>query len=263
MHANPVNGIDAERLYAEIDALYARLAAAPRDEFDCNRGMRFAMTMLNYAPEALENVPRASLARFVGRGNPHRIGNVLAGETVLDAGCGAGSDLIIAAHATGPAGRVIGVDICGPLLDCAWTSACIAGVDGWTTLLAADYTDLPLDSGSVDVVMLNGSLNIALDKRRVLAECFRVLKPGGRLYLAEAVINEDIGFRWRDDIRLWAHGVAGALNETELRALVSAAGFTRLQLTERFDCFNGSRIALSMPVAGAINLFARKPMTAS
>lgn len=261
MSANHAKGIDADRLRAEVETLYARLAAAPQSGFDFNRGMRFAADVLNYAPEHLARVPRASLARFAGRGNPHRVGLVRDGETVLDAGCGAGTDLIIAAHATGPAGRVIGVDLSAAMIDHAWKGAGLAGVDAWTTLLVSDFCELPVDSSSVDVVLLNGALNLAVDKQAVLQEFVRVLKPGGRLYLAEAVVSGDVPGAWRTDHALWAQGLAGALAEKALCETVNKAGFTRLQVTERFDCFRDSRLAYTQPTATAVNLFARKPLT--
>ena len=171
-------------------------------------------------------------------------------------------DLVIAAHATGPGGRAIGVDISPAMIECAWKSACLAGVDAWTTLHGGDFGELPADSGSVDVVIVNGGLNRALDKTTLLGEFKRVLKPGGRLYLAEAVVTHRLVSEWRSDPGMWAQGVAGALDETGLRETVLAAGFTRLQITERFDCFRDCRLALTLPGANAVNLFARKPITA-
>lgn len=253
--------LNVERLRAAVRATYERVAAIPDADFDFHRGADYAVRRLNYSADDLARVPRNSLMRFSGAGNPHRIGPLRSGEIVLDHACGAGTDLIIAAHRVGPTGRVIGVDMTPGMLDHAWRAAVTAGVDGWTSLFDGVYEDLPVDDASVDVVISNGVLNLAPDKARVLDEVFRVLRPGGRLYLADVVLQRPL----RNDLcdtALWTACIGGALTEAELLARAADAGFVKGQITERFDCFRETPNERKVPRevgAGAVNFYARKP----
>lgn len=253
---------DFERLHDEVAATFARLAARPDDGFDFNRGALYAQQQLNYRPEDIGAAPVNSIRRFAGVGNPHRIGPIEAGETVLDHGCGAGLDLIIAARRTGPSGRAIGVDMTGGMLEHAWHSCMQAGVDGWASLFDGRCEELPVDDASVDVVISNGVLSFVYDKARALAEICRVLKPGGRLHLADVVLQAALDETARCDPALWAGGIGGALCEGELREHIAMAGFVAGEITERFDCFRHAPVENRVPRnvrAGAVNFFARKP----
>lgn len=256
-------GFDVDRLHERVMATYEKVAREPRGQFHFNRGMRYATQHLNYSPADLADVPRVSAARFVGAGNPHRIGPLNNGETVLDHACGAGLDLIIAARKVGAQGRALGVDMTSAMLECAWDGACMAGVDAWTSLFHARYEALPVDDASVDVVISNGVLNLAPDKTLVFKEIFRVLKPGGRLYLADAVIQQELHDVARGNVDLWAECIGGALLEPELLDLAALAGLEGAQITERFDCFSGCSAGYKVPPEiglGAVNFFARKPL---
>lgn len=257
------DGFDHERLRERVMATYEQVAREPRGQFQFNRGMRYAAQYLNYSKAELASVPRVSAARFVGAGNPHRIGTINAGETVLDHGCGAGLDLIIAARKVGSQGRAIGVDMTAAMLECAWDGACMAGVDGWTSLFHGCYEALPLDDASVDVVISNGVLNLAADKTVVFKEIYRVLKPDGRLYLADAVLQQELHESTRANADLWAQCIGGALLESELMELAALTGFVGQEITERFDCFRGCSVHFKVPAEigiGAVNFLARKPV---
>lgn len=255
-------GFDIERLRERLRATYERVAAEPGGEFHFHRGGAYATTFLNYAPEELARVPPASTKRFSGVGNPHRVGPLRSGEVVLDHACGAGMDLIIAARAVGPRGRAIGVDMTQAMLDHAWQAALAAQVDDWLSLFNGVCEDLPVDDASVDVVISNGVLNLAPDKRRVFAEIFRVLRPGGRLHLAGVVVQQALGDGICDDPELWTACIGGALLESELLELAAGAGFAGRRITEWFDCFRGAAAEHAVPRdlrVGAVNFFARKP----
>ncbi|HEX7028999.1 MAG TPA: methyltransferase domain-containing protein [Gammaproteobacteria bacterium] len=256
-------GFDVEGLRERIRATYERVAEDPEGEFHFHRGGRYAGKYLNYSPEDIAAVPMISVSRFAGVGNPHRIGALHAGETVLDHACGAGMDLLLAARRVGPRGRAIGIDMTRAMLDRARRGAVAAGVDGWTSLFHGVFEELPVDDASVDVVISNGVLNLAPDKRRVFAEVFRVLKPGGRLHLADVVVQCELPADALANIDLWTARIAGALREQELFELASATGFVRDRITERFDCFcnTAAEHAVSRDVRiGAVNFFARKPI---
>lgn len=256
-------GFDVDRLRERIQGMYERVAVDPRGEFQFHRGRRYAEKTLNYLAGELDEVPLISLDRFAGVGNPHRAGPLHAGETVLDHACGAGMDLILAARRVGPTGRAIGVDMTRAMLDCAWQGAKDAAVDEWTSLFDGVFEALPVDDASVDVVISNGVLNLAPDKRQVFREIFRVLKPGGRLHLADVVVQHPLPAESVASIDLWTACIGGALREQELFALAAATGFVRDRITERFDCFCGAaaEYAVSRDVRiGAVNFIARKPV---
>lgn len=255
-------GFDAAQLRTQVRDTYERFAAAPDGEFHFHCGRQYAARHLNYSAEELARVPKVSARRFAGVGNPHRAGVLCAGETVLDHACGAGMDLIIAAEKVGPRGRVIGVDMTAGMLDRAWEGAQAAGMDGWTSLFHGVYEDLPVDDASIDVAVSNGALNLAPDKRQVFAELLRVLKPGGRLHIADVVVQRELSDEVRANPDLWAACVAGALQEHELPALAAESGFVDGRITERFDCFCGApaehKVSKDLRI-GAVNFFARKP----
>lgn len=143
-----------------------------------------------YSPEELALVPRSALERALGVGNHLRFAEIARGDTVLDLGCGAGIDSILAAHRAGPSGRVIALDFLPEMLARAETAAAEAGLEN-IELLEGDMEDIPLPDASVDHVISNGVINLAPRKRRVLAECARVLVPGGGLAVSDLTVGDE------------------------------------------------------------------------
>ncbi len=233
-------GFDTERLRAEVSATYEAVARDPSGEFHFHRGADYATSVLGYLPADVYAVPEASRARFAGVGNPLAVGAIRSGETVLDHACGAGMDLLIAARKVGPLGKAIGVDITPGMRAVATRSASEVGLSKVVDVRAGDYADLPAETESVDVVISNGVLNLAPDKERVLAEVFRVLRPGGRLMLADVVVRRELTWEARRDPTLWAACIAGALHEPELPALAAEVGFVEARIVDRYDCFRGT-----------------------
>lgn len=200
--ACPVD-LDTSHLREEIRAIYSRVASAPGGEFHFHRGARYAETFLGYDGEALARVPEVSTESFAGVGNPLRIAPIEAGATVVDVGCGAGMDLLLAARAVGPAGRAIGVDMTDAMLAKAAAAARAAGLAN-VELRQGDLLELPLESDSADVVISNGVLNLAPDKRRAFSEVFRVLRPGGRFLYADIAVAAELPEAIRRDVDLWS-----------------------------------------------------------
>lgn len=194
---------DVRRLRAEIQTIYARVASAPAGEFHFHRGSDYAVSVLGYDARELADLPPDVTSSFAGIGNPHRIASIRAGAVVLDVGCGSGTDLLLAARRTGPAGRAIGVDMTEPMRQRAAQGAALCGLAN-VEVRDGDATRLPLESGSVDVVISNGVLNLVPEKRRAIAEIARVLKPGGRLQIADIVIAEVLPESALRDVDLWA-----------------------------------------------------------
>jgi SAM-dependent methyltransferase len=194
--------LDLDHLTDEIVAVYDRVANEPEGDFHFHRGPAYAAELLGYDASELALLPTASTAAFAGVANPHAIGEIREGETVLDVGCGAGTDLLLAARAVGSAGLAIGVDFTDAMRAVAQASAAEMGfdqVDGRD----GHALDLPVDDGTVDVVISNGVINLTPNKVRAFREIKRVLKPGGRLYLADIILEAELSEGARSDIDLW------------------------------------------------------------
>jgi len=194
--------LDKARLRAEVQTMYSRVAAAPDGEFHFHRGPAYASTRLGYDAEELAALPLDVTSSFAGVGNPHAIDRIPAGAVVVDIGCGAGTDLLVAAMRTGPTGRAIGVDMTEAMRRRATEGAAACGLTN-VDVRPGDATRLPLDDASVDVVISNGVLNLVPEKERAVAEIARVLKPGGRVQIADIIIGEILPDSALRDIDLW------------------------------------------------------------
>ena len=199
--ACPVD-LDTRKLRAEIQSIYARVAEDPSGEFHFHRGPEYAARRLNYDAAELSQLPGTVTESFAGVGNPHLIAPLPAGATVIDIGSGAGMDLLLAASHVGPHGRAIGVDMTEAMLDRARRGAAACGLVH-VEVREGEATALPIDAESVDVVISNGVLNLVPDKRAAIAEIWRVLKPGGRVQIADIVLGEELSEDARRDIDLW------------------------------------------------------------
>jgi len=145
-----------------------------------------------YSPEEIAQVPAGAVAWALGVGNPVRHADLAPGETVLDVGSGGGIDSILAAKRVGPTGKVIGLDLLEEMTERATANASEAGVSAWTEFVHGEMEQIPLPDASVDVVVSNGVINLSPRKSRVLAEIFRVLRPGGRMCLSDLTVEEDL-----------------------------------------------------------------------
>jgi arsenite methyltransferase len=195
-------GLDTQMLRSEVSKVYSRVVADPDGDFHFHRGPAYAAELLGYDPAELAALPSECTASFAGIANPHAIAPLVEGETVLDIGCGAGMDLLLAARRIGPGGRAIGIDMTDAMRDRALRSAAAAGLTNVEVYLA-DATSLPIPDASVDVVISNGVLNLVPEKERAFAEIRRVLGPGGRLQLADIVLDAELGEDARRNIDLW------------------------------------------------------------
>jgi SAM-dependent methyltransferase len=183
---------------------YDRVARDPQGKFHFHRGPQYACRLLGYVAEELATIPEESTASFAGVGNPHRIGPIHPGESVLDIGCGAGMDLLLAARRVGPVGRVVGVDMTPAMLERAKCAAIKAGVWERVEIRRGIAEELPVESESFDVVISNGVLHLSPDKISAFGQIYHVLKPAGRLYLADVVVQRELSLAVRSDVDLWA-----------------------------------------------------------
>jgi arsenite methyltransferase len=195
-------GFDVASLRGEVQTMYSRVAASPDGEFHFHRGPQYAATMLGYDAAELAGLPPDVTSSFAGVGNPHAIDRIPVGATVLDIGCGAGMDLLLAARRTGPSGRAIGIDMTEAMRRRASQGATTSGL-AHVEVRDGDATRLPADDESIDVVISNGVLNLVPEKARAIAEIARVLKPRGRVQIADIIIGEILPDSALRDIDLW------------------------------------------------------------
>lgn len=196
-----IEGLDVAKLRRAIQDEYSVVAADPGHGFHFHTGRPLAR-IVGYEDAWLDGVPEATVASFAGTGNPFSLGTIAPGERVVDVGCGAGIDSFIAARMTGPSGAVIGVDMTPAMVDRAWQSAREAGFDN-VEFHQGLAESLPVADAWADVVISNGVLNLFPDKFAGLQEMARVLKPSGRLQIADIVVNKTVGGKAKLDIDLW------------------------------------------------------------
>jgi SAM-dependent methyltransferase len=177
-----------------------------------------------YAEAETGGLPEAAVLASLGCGNPTALAELSPGETVLDLGSGGGIDVLLSARRVGPTGRVYGLDMTDEMLALARENQRTDGADN-VEFLKGEIEAIPLPDSSVDVIISNCVINLSGDKDRVLREAFRVLKPGGRFAVSDVVTRGEIPQALRRDILLWVGCIAGALEETEYRAKLAAAGF--------------------------------------
>ena len=169
-------------------------------------------------------VPTEAAAASLGCGNPTALADLQAGETVLDLGSGGGIDVLLSARRVGSTGKAYGLDMTDEMLTLARDNQRKAGVDN-VEFLKGEIEQIPLPGASVDVVISNCVINLSADKDRVLAEAFRVLKPGGRFAASDVVVRGEVPSAIRKSVELWIGCVAGALEEHEYRDKLAQAGF--------------------------------------
>ena len=196
-----VADVDAARLREAVRNEYAEVANHPDKGFHFHTGRPLARR-LEYADEWLEGIPESAIESLAGTGNPFTLGEIRAGEHVIDIGCGAGMDSFLAAKFTGPTGRVIGVDMTPDMLGKA-RAAAEAEKIGHVEFKEALAEELPIPDGWADVVISNGVMNLCPDKPRVFAELNRVLKPGGRLQIADILVDKPVPEEAKIEIDLW------------------------------------------------------------
>jgi arsenite methyltransferase len=196
-----IEGLDVEVLREAIRTEYGQVASDPEQGFHFHTGRRLTR-ILGYDDAWLDGVPEESIASFAGTGNPFSLGVLRAGEHVVDVGCGAGIDSLIAARMVGPGGAVVGVDMTPAMLDRARASAAEGGFAN-VHFHGGLAESLPVADSWADVVISNGVLNLFPDKLAGLQEMARVLKPGGRLQVGDILVQKSVGDKAKRDINLW------------------------------------------------------------
>src|SRR3954468_13691705 len=169
-------------------------------------------------------IPEDAVKASLGCGNPTALAKLNAGETVLDLGSGGGIDVLLSAGRVGPTGKAYGLDMTDEMLALAQENQRNAGVEN-VEFLKGEIESIPLPENSVDVIISNCVINLSADKRKVIAEAFRVLKPGGRFAVSDVVIRGEAPAEVRSSMELWVGCVAGALTEEDFHSLLGETGF--------------------------------------
>jgi len=180
-----------------------------------------------YDPTQTKTLPEAAVLASLGCGNPTALAELKPGETVLDLGSGGGIDVLLSARRVGPTGKAYGLDMTDEMLALARENQRKVGADN-VEFLKGQIEDIPLPDNSVDVIISNCVINLSADKDRVLREAFRVLRPGGRFAVSDVVTRGDIPENLRENALLWIGCIAGALDESDYRAKLAAAGFDHI-----------------------------------
>jgi arsenite methyltransferase len=202
-----------------------RALAGARDTGCCGEGCGCdPITSDLYDAADLATVPELAVLASLGCGNPIALAELHPGETVLDLGSGGGIDVLLSARRVGPTGKAFGLDMTDDMLALARQNQQRAGV-GNVEFLKGEIEHIPLPDASVDVIISNCVINLSADKRHVLAEAFRVLKPGGRFAVSDIVVKGELPAPLRRNMAMWVGCVAGALEENEFRGLLETSGF--------------------------------------
>jgi arsenite methyltransferase len=212
--------VDGQLLEAQVKDMYRHVARGEEAELHFEVGRRLA-EHLGYPGELLDAIPAEALASFAGVGHHLDLAALAPGEEVLDLGSGSGTDVFCAAVLVGESGRVVGVDITDAQLDKA---ARLRDRFSQVELVEAHIEELPFDDESFDAVLSNGVINLSLLKGRVFAEASRVLRPGGRLAIADIVSGRALKERTRRNVELWAACIAGAIPRRDYLEAIEAQG---------------------------------------
>ena len=194
--------LDREALREQVSAKYREVALTPEQGFHFHTGRPLA-TMLGYEAGDLDWLPPGTVDSFAGTGNPLSVGVPSEGATILDLGCGAGFDTLLAARKVGPAGSVIAVDMTEAMLERTRQGAAIVGVPH-VDVRHGYAEQLPVDDASVDMVISNGVINLCPDKVAVMREIHRALRPGGRIQIGDIFVHKEVPQDAKDDIDLWS-----------------------------------------------------------
>jgi arsenite methyltransferase len=194
-----------------------------------SRGACDPITSNLYAEGEIQGLPAEAAAASLGCGNPTALAELRLGEVVLDLGSGGGIDVLLSARRVGPTGKAYGLDMTDEMLALARENQKKAGLDN-VEFLKGEIESIPLPDNTVDVIISNCVINLSADKDRVLAEAFRVLKPGGRFAVSDVVVRGEVPPTIRRSVELWIGCVAGALEEQEYRLKLSKAGFEAIDV---------------------------------
>jgi SAM-dependent methyltransferase len=235
-----------------VREVYADLAHRPAEGTSCcSPQEQTVFGAGRYERAQQDELPGAATLASLGCGNPTAVAELREGETVLDLGSGGGIDVLLSARRVGPTGKAYGLDMTNEMLELARRNARDAGTEN-VEWLKGHIEEIPLPDASIDVVISNCVINLSPDKRTVLREVARVLRPGGRFAVSDVICDEDAVDTIRQNTDQWAECISGALTVNEYSSLLTAAGLDQIEIVE------SHRVA---PHAAAAIIRARKPLS--
>jgi SAM-dependent methyltransferase len=232
-----------------VRGMYTAVATTPHQEFHFPTG-RAACEFVGYPAAQLDALPPEAVESFAGVGYPFAAGVIGAGDIVLDIGSGSGTDVLIASRLVGPRGRVYGLDMTPAMRNKLRANIERVGATN-VRVLEGNAEEIPLPDASVTVVTSNGVLNLVPDKGKAVREIARVLRPGGRVQIADIVVGTLPSEACRSHPELWAECIVGATTESTYVDLFSGAGLADVEMLGRLDYFAGSASAETRKVAGS------------
>lgn len=218
-----MNTVDTHVLDSKVQQMYREVAEQPHGSYHFEMGRPLA-ERLGYPAELLDTAPTEAVESFAGVGQFFDLADLRPGQRVLDLGSGSGMDTFIAAHLVGASGRVVGVDFTQEQLDKAGGLAVAAGLDDRVEFWQRRIEALPMADAAFDCVISNGVINLSAEKERVFRESARVLRPGGRLAIADIVTERPLSDAIVCNVDLWASCIGGAAPQEEYRALIESSG---------------------------------------
>ncbi|MDF0666755.1 MAG: methyltransferase domain-containing protein [Nitrospira sp.] len=231
-------GEKKESIFKAVSEMYTDVASHPDRQFHFPTG-RPACLFVGYPSRQLDAIPETAVESFAGVGYPFAVSAIQQGDRALDIGSGSGTDVLIASTLVGPSGKVYGLDMTEAMLSKARANAEKMGAFH-VEFVKGNAEKIPLPDASVDSVTSNGVLNLVPDKPKAFSEIFRVLRPGGRIQIADIVLGKPIRPESRNDPQLWAECIVGAVQEEDYLALVRAAGFNNVTVIGTLDYFSKS-----------------------
>jgi len=242
-----------EFIFKAVDEMYTDVASHPDTVFHFPTG-RSACLFVGYPANQLDGLPAEATESFAGVGYPFEADVIRPGDTVLDIGSGSGTDALIAVMLTGPHGLVYGLDMTRAMREKLQRIVAARKI-GQVRVIEGNAEQIPLPDASIDVVTSNGVLNLVPDKPAAFGEIARVLKPGGRLQIADIALRVPVSDQSRADPRLWAECVVGAITEDDYVSLLRAAGLS-VEVFHDMDYFAGSVNASTRRAAHALGAHA-------
>jgi len=239
-----------EVILGAVQAMYTAVASRPTAEFHFPVG-RPACEFVGYPESHLNALPDPVLESFAGVGYPFQAQVIASGQVVLDIGSGSGTDVFIASRLVGPTGRVIGLDLTQAMREKLVANAERLGAAN-VTVLEGNAEEIPLPDASVHVVTTNGVINLVPDKDRAFREIARVLRPGGRLQLADIVLDQEPSATCRANPELWAECVVGAVTRDAYLGALARAGLSEVTVLGVIDYFQASPSETTRKVAASL-----------
>jgi arsenite methyltransferase len=251
--------VDTEELEAKVKDMYRHVAEEPDGKYHFELGRGLA-THLGYPPETLDQIPEGAIESFAGVGYFFDLAELAEGEAVIDLGSGSGMDVFFAANRVGPEGKVVGIDFTLEQLEKARLLAAEAGI-GHVELKEGRIDALPVEDESFDCVISNGVINLSPEKDHVFAEAARVLRPGGRMAIADIVSEQQLKESIVCDADLWASCIGGAAQQDAYREAIEGAGMRIDDLKQNPYEFISDRARDASLKYGvkSVSLLARKP----